>query len=151
MQKEMLNIRKCTEYDIDAIVRLEKDTFSDAWTKKGIFETYSQAQAFIVVAEQENIVVGYCIIYYVLDEGEIARIAVDGKCRRQGAGRAILEEVQRICQEKNVSKLLLDVRESNYTARSFYQNLGFQEDGIRKNFYEMPKEHAVLMSMKIGN
>lgn len=151
MQKKMLSVRKCTEQDISAIAQLEKDTFSDAWSQSGILETYSQAQAFIVVAEQADTIVGYCILYYVLDEGEIARIAVDQKCRRQGAGRAILEKVQCLCHEIGVSKLMLDVRESNSAARSFYQKLGFEEDGIRRNFYEMPREHAVLMSMEIGN
>lgn len=151
MQRRMLNVRKCTEHDIDAIAEIEKETFSDAWTRQGILETYSQKHAFIVVAEQANTVVGYCILYYVLEEGEIARIAVDQKCRRQGAGRAILDVVKCMCRELGVSMLLLDVREGNQTAREFYQNQGFQVDGIRKNFYEMPKEHAVLMSMAIGS
>lgn len=139
-------VRSITENDIKAVAMIEAEVFSDAWTSKSILETMQQKQAFILVAEKENQIWGYCIVYYVLDEGEIARIAVNPVCRRQGVGRNILEAVREACLEKGVTRLLLDVRESNQTAREFYTDFGFQEDGIRKNFYEMPKEHAVLMS-----
>lgn len=143
-------VRRATETDIEAIAKMEMKIFSDAWTLNNVYETFCQPQAFIVVAEQKEEIVGYCIVYYVLDEGEIARIAVDSKCRRQGVGRQILEHVKEICKEKEITRLLLDVRESNSAARAFYKHYGFCEDGIRKNFYEMPREHAVLMSCSIG-
>ena len=135
--------------DANEIARLEEEAFSDAWTEKGILDTFHQQQAFVVVGEMDDKVVGYCIMYYVLDEGEIARIAVDDNCKRQGVGRAILNQVECICKEKGITRILLDVRESNGAARAFYRNYGFVEDGIRKNFYEMPKEHAVLMSKDV--
>lgn len=149
MQKKMLIVRNMTESDLNAITVLENMAFSDAWTSKSIYDTFCQNQAFIVVAEFDKKIVGYCIVYYVLDEGEIARIAVDASCRRQGIGRKILEQVEKICAEKAITRLLLDVRESNETARGFYLDYGFKEDGIRKNFYEMPKEDAVLMSKMV--
>lgn len=146
----MLTIRNMTESDVDAIAFLEKQAFPDAWTSQSIHDTFCQRQAFIVVAEDDGKTVGYCIVYHVLDEGEIARVAVDSSCRRQGVGRKILDQVSDICAEKGVTRLLLDVRESNVAARTFYQSYGFQEDGIRKNFYDTPKEHAVLMSKVLG-
>ena len=142
----MLTIRNMKESDVGAIVMLEKATFSDAWTAKSIQDTYNQPQAFIMAAELEEKLAGYCIVYFVLDEGEIARIAVDNCFRRQGVGRKILEQVEYTCKEKGITRLMLDVRESNESARAFYKSLGFDEDGIRKNFYEVPKENAVLMS-----
>ena len=145
----MLIVRNMQLSDAGEIARLEKCAFSDAWTEKGILDTFHQQQAFVVVGEMNEKVVGYCIMYYVLDEGEIARIAVDDTCKRQGVGRAILNQVECVCKEKAITRILLDVRESNETARAFYRDYGFAEDGIRKNFYEMPKEHAVLMSKDV--
>ncbi len=145
----MLVVRRMQLSDVNEIARLEKNTFSDAWTEKGILDTLHQQQAFVIIGEIDDKVVGYCIVYYVLDEAEVARIAVDDACKRQGVGRAILKEVEDICKEKEITRILLDVRESNETARAFYRNYGFVEDGIRKNFYEMPKEHAVLMSKDV--
>lgn len=142
--------RKIEESDIEQIASLEQQIFTDAWTSQGIGETYCQKQAFITVSEEEGRINGYCIIYYVLDEGEIARIAVDSNFRKQGIGHRLLDYTSSVCREKGVTRLLLDVRESNQGARAFYKNCGFAEDGIRKNFYENPTEHAVLMSMDIG-
>ena len=147
----MLVFRKLIEADIDRVAELESQIFSDGWTRNSIYETSCQQQAFITVAEEAGEIAGYCIIYYVMDEGEIARIAVSDKWRRKGVGRSLLDFTCECCMELGVDRLLLDVREGNCGAREFYRTYGFAEDGIRKNFYEMPKEHAVLMSMMIDN
>ena len=138
--------RKGTEEDIKHIAELEAKTFSDAWTETGVREKNKKKQAFITVAENEGKVVGYCIIYYVMDEAEIARIAISEDVRRQGIGKGLLDYTCECCKERQIERLLLDVREGNEGARAFYQKYGFQTDGIRKNFYDLPKENAVLMS-----
>ena len=145
----MLNFRKGIEKDIEYIVELEVKTFSDAWTEQGVRDTLEQKQAFITVAKSDRVLVGYCIIYYVMDEAEIARIAVSEDVRRTGIGKGLLDYTCKCCRELQIERLLLDVRESNESAIMFYKGYGFQTDGIRKNFYEMPKEDAVLMSMSL--
>ncbi|MBQ8804548.1 MAG: ribosomal protein S18-alanine N-acetyltransferase [Tyzzerella sp.] len=146
----MLVFRNIEETDVSGIAELERNIFSDAWTSKSIAETIKQPQAFITVAEENGEIAGYCIIYYVLDEGEIARIAVNERWRRRGVGRRLFDYTCECCREKHVERLLLDVRESNESARAFYKNYGFEEDGIRKNFYAEPREHAVLMSKTLA-
>ena len=153
MSKQMLQemtFRQIKEDDIPKIIAIEKETFSDAWTAQSLCETCRQEQAFISVAEANGDIVGYCIIYYVLDEGEMVRIAIDQKLRHQGIGQALLNYTCGVCKEKGVGKILLEVRESNASARRFYAHYGFGEDGIRKNFYDNPKEDAVLMSKDLS-
>jgi ribosomal-protein-alanine N-acetyltransferase len=145
----MLNVRKIKESDVEQVAALERESFTDAWSEKSILETMQQSQAFVLVAEEDNVVVGYCIVYYALDEAEIARIAVETSRRKQGVGQELLRATCRTGIQQGVERLLLDVRESNVTAQNFYRAFGFVEDGIRKNFYQNPKEHAVLMSMSI--
>lgn len=145
----MLNVRNMVPADGQEVAKLEMQIFSDAWSEKSILDTLKQSQAFIVVAEQGNAIVGYCIVYFVLDEAEIARVAVDASLRKQGVGQELLRKTCQICKEKGIERLLLDVREGNENARRFYQAFGFEVDGLRKNFYDNPKEHAVLMSMSI--
>lgn len=143
--------RKVEETEIANVAILEKNIFSDAWSRDGIAETYRQSNAVIVVAEEDGSIVGYCIFYYVMDEGEIARIGVDNNLRGQGIGRGLLDYVCTFCCENGIERLLLDVRESNIGARRFYEQYGFVIDGMRKDFYDAPKEYAVLMSMTINN
>ena len=138
--------RKGSKEDIKLIAELEARTFSDAWTENGLKETFEQTQAFITVAEVDGRFAGYCIIYYVMDEAEVARIAICEKVRRCGIGKGLLDYTCECCKERQIERLLLDVRESNEGAIAFYNKYGFQTDGIRKNFYDMPKEDAVLMS-----
>ena len=138
--------RKATELEIEEIAKIEAKVFTDAWSQKSIFETYQQAQALVAVAIEEKNVVGYCILYIALDEGEIARIAVEPEWRKQGVGQGLLDYICDWCKQHEVERLLLDVREGNDSARRFYEKYGFVIDGIRKSFYENPKENAVLMS-----
>lgn len=142
----MLVFRKVAEEEVDFVEEMEKKNFSDAWSRQSIYETVCQSKAYIAVAESENGLAGYAIVYSVLDEAEIARIAVDEKVRRQGVGQGLLDYVFRKCQKENIGRVLLEVRESNLGARVFYEKCGFAVDGIRKNYYENPKENAVLMS-----
>ena len=145
----MLNVRRIKNTDVEAVAKLEKLYFTDAWSEKSILESMQQPQAFILVAEEQDEIVGYCIVYFVLDEAEIARIAVEASRRKQGVGQELLRAACRTGIQQGVERLLLDVRESNAAAQRFYRAFGFVEDGIRKNFYDNPKEHAVLMSMSI--
>lgn len=50
-----------------------------------------------------------------------------------------------LCKENNINSLTLEVRESNIPAQSLYKKHGFKEEGIRKNFYNNPKENAIIM------
>lgn len=145
----MTEIRKIGENDIEAIASLESEIFSDTWSEKSIKETYENRNACILGAYKEGVLAGYVIFYYVLDEGEIARIAVSPQYRRQGVADQIFAGLLDFCAEKSIERILLDVRISNEPAIAFYRKSGFAEDGIRKNFYENPKEDALLMSVSV--
>ena len=146
----MLSLREMKLNDSVRIAELEQEIFTDAWTQMGIEETFVQAYSVIVVAEEDSKIQGYCILYVVLDEAEIARIGVTERVRHGGVGSLILQFGEKICKEKGVERLLLDVREGNLPARKFYEKHGFLVDGIRKNFYDNPKEDGVLMSKSLG-
>lgn len=145
----MLIFRRGTEEDIQRITELEAETFSDAWSEQGLYESFCQKHVFMAVAEIDGVFAGYCIMYCVMDEAEIARIAVSETARRRGIGKGLLDYACEQCRAQNIVRLLLDVRESNEGAIAFYKKHGFQTDGIRKNFYELPKENAVLMSLQL--
>lgn len=82
-------------------------------------------------------------------EGEIARIAIAPSMRRQGAAGQMFQELVAFCEEQQITRIMLEVREGNKAARRFYEKCGFTEDGIRKNYYENPQENAILMSKNL--
>lgn len=146
----MLTIRRMKESDIPEVARLEKEIFPDPWSEGAISETFEQEQTLLLVAYEDRKLIGYLILYFVLEEGEITRIAVIPECRRQGVGARMLLELEDLCEDNGITKLLLDVRESNETAISFYTSYGFVQDGVRRNFYSDPQEDGILMSREIG-
>ena len=146
----MTVIRKISENDIEAVAALESGIFPDPWSAKSIKETHENNSACILGAYKEEVLIGYVIFYYVLDEGEIARIAVSPSYRRQGVADQIFMGLIDFCRRKDIERILLDVRISNEPAIAFYRKSGFADDGIRKNFYDNPKEHALLMSTSVA-
>lgn len=146
----MVEVRKVlqeNDADVRRIAELEAEIFVDAWSKKSIKETMKQGHSYCAVVEEDGEILGYFICYFVLDEWEIARIAVAPAARRLGIGRALLGHLFQVSKEQGAYRILLDVRSSNAPAICFYQQAGFIADGRRKDFYTLPqREDAILMS-----
>ena len=143
-------IRELKVEDSAAVAEMEQQIFSDSWSEKSVLETVQQKQSVCFAAEKAGHLLGYLLAYHAADEAEIARIAVQKEARRQGAAGKLMQALEHYCEEHKMEKLLLDVRESNEAARSFYTKNGFVEDGIRQGFYVNPSEDAVLMSRQLG-
>ena len=143
-------VRELKVEDSAAVAEMEQQIFSDPWSEKSVLETVQQKQSVCFAAEKAGHLLGYLLAYHAADEAEIARIAVQKEARRQGAAGKLMQALEQYCEEHKMEKLLLDVRESNEAARSFYTKNGFVEDGIRQGFYVNPSEDAVLMSRQLG-
>lgn len=141
----MLRADRISEQELEQIAGLEREIFSDAWSRKGLLDTFRQSGAVIFGVWEEREFAGYAILYFVLDEGEIPRIAVKEAFRRRGAASILFQKILEFCQKKGIDTLFLEVRESNAPALNFYRKCGFKENGIRKNFYTNPSEDAILL------
>ena len=146
---EIIEIKKDQQQYISQIAALESDIFPDPWSEKSIRDTLENPQARIWAIISKPQLLGYVIFYYVLDEGEIARIATSPQHRRKGLAVRLLEKMRAFSYEQNITRWLLDVRISNETAIHFYKAAGFAKDGVRKNFYANPPEDAILMSCEV--
>lgn len=145
----MISIREVKESELEAVALLEGQVFSDSWTLQGLKETYAQPGAFILAAYSEGQMLGYSIVYTVLDEAELVRIAVAASARRQGVGQMILKNTEQVSAKRGAARMFLEVRMNNEPAAAFYRKHGFRVDGIRKAFYQKPIDDAVLMSKKL--
>lgn len=145
-----LIVRSLSPEEAAAVSGLEYQIFSDFWSERSVLDTLNQPGTICIGAEKAGRLAGYMLAYEMAGEAEIARIAVVKELRRQGIGKKLMGRLEEVCKERNIQKILLDVRESNEAARTFYRKKGFVEDGIRQNFYDNPSENAVLMSRKLG-
>lgn len=140
------NIVPMDRSHIDQIATLERQSFSTPWSRAMLEEELFHPHASFLVAEgADGKVLGYAGLHVVLDEGYIANIAVIEDFRRRGVAGQILDVYCRFA-EAHLAFLTLEVRASNEGAIALYQGHGFAEVGRRPNFYQEPREDAVLMT-----
>ena len=131
---------------LEDVAALEAACFSTPWTVEMLREELFNPNASYIVAEDpEGEVLGYAGVQVVLDEGYITNIAVREDCRRQGVAGVLLDVFCRFGEE-NLAFLTLEVRASNQPAIGLYMKHGFAQVGRRKDYYERPREDAVLMT-----
>ncbi len=139
-------IRDMREEDLADAAALERECFSDPWSVRSLGEMLESPHTLASAALQGGKFVGYCMVQTVMDEGEILRIAVAGRARRQGIALSLWQEIRRRTPE--VVLWNLEVREGNRAAAALYEKLGFAEVGRRRNYYSHPTEDARRMQRK---
>lgn len=142
----MIQVVTMAEEHISALTQLEKECFADPWSEKALADELTNPNAVFRVALIDEEVAGYVGMLHVLDEGDICNVAVFDKFRRRGVATALIQHLVDYAVENQLSFITLEVRESNIGAQKFYETMGFETIGIRKNFYDNPKEHAILMN-----
>lgn len=142
----MLTIRPMEAKDLKQVTAIERETFSVPWSEKAFADSMDLPYTLYLVAETpEGRIAGYCGLYQVFSEGEITNVAVAFAQRRQGVAETMLTRLLEQGKQMGIESFFLEVRQSNLAARRLYEKLGFSGNGIRKNFYEKPREDAVIM------
>ncbi len=143
-----INIRRMTPEDVPVVAALEKKCFSMPWSEKAYLETLANENALYLVAESdgaEKRIVGMCGVLDILGEGDISNVAVEEDFRRQGIAKKLLQELLVQGESRGIDAFTLEVRATNKEAIGLYEKFGFVLEGVRKNFYENPKEDAFIM------
>ena len=131
--------------DCENIALIEHSSFSTPWTLSSFENELKNSNATYFVAELSGKIVGYIGVHNVLDEGEITTFAVDKEFRGMGYGKSLIEHLLMYEKSNNISKIFLEVRENNISARKLYEKTGFLVYGQRNDYYTNPTENAVLM------
>lgn len=142
----MIQILPMAQEHISTLAELERQCFADPWSEQALAEELSNPNAVFRVALIDGEVAGYVGMLHVLDEGDICNVAVFDRFRRKGVATALIDHLLNYGRENALAFITLEVRESNSGARAFYGTMGFENIGLRKNFYDNPREHAVLMT-----
>lgn len=131
--------------DLEQVMQIEKENFSVPWTETGFFSFLIREDTMFLVAEEEGTILGYCGVVTASGEGDITNVSVKGTRQKEGIGGHMLTELLSRLADEGVTTVFLEVRAGNSGAIHLYRKLGFEEVGVRKNYYEVPREDGILM------
>ncbi|MBP2666033.1 MAG: rimI [Firmicutes bacterium] len=145
MKTEII-VRPMTVEDLDGVMSVEFDSFLTPWSRTAFEEELTQNRlARYIVAEEDGNIVGYAGTWLVINEAHVTNVAVSGQHRREGIGRLLMEKLMELARDSGMDSMTLEVRVTNAAARHLYQQMGFVEAGIRKNYYSETKEDALIL------
>ncbi len=150
VQTDPLNvrIRPMVPGDVDAVVAIELETFTDAWPRDAFTQWLAEDWAANFVAVDDSTVTGYICAVEQDDELQIHNIAVRQSHRGRGIGGSLLQQAELWGRDRLKLCAILDVRVSNISAISFYKTVGYEMIGRRRRYYDTPVEDA-LVFMKV--
>ncbi|AOT69997.1 ribosomal-protein-alanine N-acetyltransferase [Geosporobacter ferrireducens] len=132
--------------DISQVLEIEKQCFSVPWTKEAfVMEVEKNKFARYIVAELDEIIVGYGGMWMIIDEAHVTNIGVRPDFRGRGFGDVIVKAMIAAAEKEGIYNMTLEVRASNRVARNLYEKYGFKACGIRPKYYQDNNEDAVIM------
>ena len=141
----MMEIKEMAQEDLAQVSEIESQIFSLPWSEKAFEESLKNTNTLYIVAKEKEEVLGYIGMYISFQEGNITTVAVNPNYRRKKIGQNLIREILERAKQIGVTDVILEVRETNAAAICLYEKMGFEEAGIRKNFYEKPLENAIIM------
>lgn len=141
-------IKKAELSDVPQIAEIERKSIPQPWSEAAFASAIEDKKAVTLAEFCGGVLCGFITGVYLLDTADIYSVAVSSEYRQKGVGKRLLEEFFSALPDE-VNNVCLEVRESNTPAIKLYEKLGFERAGLRKNFYQDPRENAVLMTKKL--
>lgn len=142
-----ITIEKMTAEHIPHLAELEKQCFSTPWSENALAEELDNPHARFFVCIKDGAVCGYIGAHNIVGEVYITNVGVLPSYRGQGIGAMLVGFLKEYSKTENADFITLEVRKSNSVAIKLYNKTGFKVVGERKNFYDNPKEDAILMTI----
>lgn len=140
-----MRIRLMERADARTAAGIETASFSIPWTESMLAAALEGRLDTFWVLEDGDGMAGYCCMRSIAGEGEILRIAVLPEKRGLGYGKKLMDAMVGFASSSGVEAMTLEVRESNLPAINLYKSYGFEREAVRKDYYQNPKEDALLM------
>ncbi len=151
-KRSACRIRPAALDDVDSIYSIETISFRSPWSRSAFpAEIEGRSWSRVEVAECEGALVGFMVYWIILDEVHLLNLAVLPKWRRRGIGRSLMINLLDMAESDGQNEVLLEVRQSNTKAQNLYYSLGFEQLGLRRNYYSDNGEDALVMIFKLNN
>jgi ribosomal-protein-alanine N-acetyltransferase len=138
-------IRPASAGDLVHVVEIERASFSDPWSFTAFRSVLGEDRLNFHIALDGPTVVGYAVSWCVIDEAELANLAVAPAMRGRRIGATLLDRAMADARDAGCVVMHLEVRESNTPARALYESRGFALVGRRKRYYRAPIEDALIL------
>ena len=139
----MITYRAMIALDLPVVVSMEREVYrTDAWTMGQFKEELAampRNRHYLVAQNEQNEIVGYAGAFSP-DQGldaDVLTLTVAPKYRRQGIGRALLDQVITWAKMRKAPVIFLEVREGNVEASPLYESAGFEPISKRSNYYSL--------------
>jgi len=143
-------IRSMTVGDLDQVMLLELACFSVPWTKDAFLSEIEKNQlAHYIVIEENDKIIGYGGVWYIMDEGHITNVAIHPEHRKKGLGKILVDGMMDAAKKADINHMTLEVRKSNIPAIKLYERMGFDVAGIRPKYYTDNNEDALIMWVEL--
>lgn len=145
-----VGIRPMLDQDVPAVMRIEESAYPFPWTA-GIFRDCIRAGYSCFVLEKGAELLAYAVMSVAAREAHILNVCVSPVARGLGYGRALMIKMMSLARQLHADMMFLEVRLSNQAARVLYEKLGFNEIGIRNDYYPATRgrEDALLLAKQL--
>ena len=138
-------IKKMQPQDAKGMAEIERQVFSQPWSEQGFLSALQSPDTLYLIVWKDGRIIGYCGFLQSFEEADVTNVVVKEEWRGRGVGRRMLKELMDQGKKRGVERYTLEVRTGKTAAIKLYENLGFESVGIRKDFYEFPREDALIM------
>ncbi|ASF44962.1 ribosomal protein S18-alanine N-acetyltransferase [Methylovulum psychrotolerans] len=148
-RRDLFRMRRMGMADLPQVLAIERQNYLFPW-EEDIFEDCLKSGYSCWVCEELDRVLGYCLLSVAVGEAHILNISVDPAEQKQGIGRKMLQHLIDSVRGR-AETVFLEVRPSNEVAIALYEDMGFNEIGIRKNYYpaENGREDAIMLALQL--
>jgi len=136
--------------DLDAVMEIESRAYDFPWTQ-GIFRDCLRVGYCCWCYEIDGLIQGYGVMSVAAGESHILNISVRPESQRQGIGSKLMKRFMQLARRHDADTVMLEVRPSNKLAIKLYEKLGFNEIGVRRNYYpaHQGREDALLLALSL--
>jgi ribosomal-protein-alanine N-acetyltransferase len=151
--------------DLDEVLKIESVSHIHPWTKGNFSDSLAAGHwAYCIRPQVDQMVKGsyldpavlwaYCILFPAVDELHLLNITVSPHLRKLGLGQRMMAAIEGVAAQQKMPRIILEVRPTNLAAVSLYQKLGYEQIGVRKNYYPAnpetgSREDALVMAKSI--
>ena len=151
--------------DLDEVLKIEAVSHIHPWTKGNFSDSLAAGHwAYCVRPQVDQAVKGsyldprvlwaYCILFPAVDELHLLNITVSPQLRKLGIGKRMMAAIEGVSAQQKIPRIILEVRPTNTAAVTLYQKLGYEQIGVRKNYYPVnsetgKREDALVMAKSI--